>query len=51
VLEFTLLTVGLAKTGIDSPPMSMATVPVGETKTTFEFWLFAVLGVHVPLQK
>ena len=50
-LALTLVTLGFANVGIDWPPFSMATVPVGETKITFEFWAFAVSGVQVPLQK
>lgn len=47
----TAVTAGLVNVGMVSPPCIIATVPVGETYTIFEFAEFAVEGVHPRSQK
>jgi hypothetical protein len=47
----TSVTAGSSNVGMLSPPYSIATVPAGEMKITFEFSAFAVSGVQLPLQK
>lgn len=47
----TAVTDGFVKVGMESPPCIIATVPVGETYTMFEFAELAVEGVHPLSQK
>ena len=47
----TEVTDGFVKVGTESPPCIIATVPVGETYTMFEFAELAVEGVHPLSQK
>lgn len=51
ILLSTLLTAGFENVGVVEPPESIEAVPVGETKTMFEFEPSAVADVHGILQK
>ena len=46
----TFVTVGFPKVGIVSPPLSIATVPVGEMEMTLELAAVAVCSVQFSLQ-